>query len=188
MNDRIPADTKVTLGGTLVVPVVTLKEALALVRRRAWTADEPALLFGFRPLAGGGRQFRTLSADGDARAVPSLGAVLVDEDTVVAAIAKRAGNPYGDFIFVGRGPTSDIVIEDPSVSKSHAAFQREQGAGGRWAVKDNRSRNGTYVDGNRIAPGVWTTIASGAQITFGGVAAYFIDAQRLAVQARDDVG
>jgi hypothetical protein len=171
--------------------LLTLKEALALVRRRTWVADEPALLLGFRPLAVGERQFRTLSSDADSRAVPPLVAVLVDTGTIVAPISKRTGNPYGDFVFVGRGPTSDLVIDDPSVSKSHAAFRRGDdgsAANGGWMVKDNRSRNGTYIDGNRIVAGSWLAVGSGAQITFGGVAAYFVDAQKLATMARDEMG
>jgi hypothetical protein len=170
----------------LVESVRALREALQLVRGGAWTAGQPVLLLGFRPGASGGRQYRTLSADTESRAVPTLRSVVADAGTVVAPIAKRAGNPYGDFVFAGRAVTSDIVIDDPSVSKSHAAFRHDDGPKGGWHVKDNRSRNGTYLDGNKLESGAWVVIPNGAQITFGGVAAYFVDAEGLAAIARGD--
>ena len=67
----------------------------------------------------------------------------------------------------------------PGVSintKSHAAFQHE---GTLWFVKDARSRNGTYVDGRRLQSGARAEIESGSQITFGGIATYFVGLARL---------
>jgi pSer/pThr/pTyr-binding forkhead associated (FHA) protein len=165
--------------------VYTLKEALELVRGSgAWNAADPVLLFGFRTATSSARQFRTKSAESDPPSVPSLRLVVADAETVVAPVVKRAGNPYGEFIFVGRAVTSDIVIDDPSISKSHAAFRRDPSKGGGWFVKDNRSRNGTYLDGEKLESSSWVAITSGAQITFGGVAAYFVDAEALAALAR----
>jgi hypothetical protein len=157
-----------------------LEDVLKLVRSGVWSPEEAVLLVGFRPGAGGARQFRTASADAESRAVQPLQAIVADPATVAATVAKRARNPYGDFVFVGRAVTSDIVVDDPSVSKSHAAFRRDAGEPRRWFVKDNRSRNGTYVDGHRLEAGEWVPIRSGAQITFGGVAAYFVDPAGLA--------
>jgi pSer/pThr/pTyr-binding forkhead associated (FHA) protein len=120
--------------------------------------------------------------------VPPLLAVVADAATVVAPVAKRPANPYGDFVFVGRASTSDVVLDDPSVSMSHAALRREAGDPPRWSLKDNRSHNGTHLDGERLDAGAWVPLRSGAQVTFGGVAAYFVDEEQLAVLARHEGG
>lgn len=62
-----------------------------------------------------------------------------------------------DAVVIGRGPDNDVVLDDASVSKRHAAIERKQG--GFW-LKDEGSTNGVYVDGVRasgpvqIAPGL----------------------------------
>ncbi len=51
---------------------------------------------------------------------------------------------------IGREDTCDIVVVDADVSRRHAAvrFDAEQG---RFVVKDLDSRNGTFVDGERLS-------------------------------------
>jgi putative serine protease PepD len=48
---------------------------------------------------------------------------------------------------VGRDPTSDLTLEDPQVSRRHALLWED---GGRYHVRDERSTNGTLVNGERI--------------------------------------
>ena len=146
-------------------------------------SDAPVLLVGFQRPDDAIRQFRTQTEETVRGPVPALSDVLADRFTQVVRIVKGERNPYGDFIFVGRGSTSDLVLNDPSVSKSHAVFQFEAGqfeAGqreaGRWFLKDNRARNGTHVDGRRLEPGERVALKSGAQIVFGAYASYFLDA------------
>src|SRR5258706_130990 len=135
--------------------------------------DVPVLLVGFARASDSVRQFRTQTQDGERfGALPPLTAVILDPATLVVPVAKGARNPYGDFIFVGRGSTSDIVLPDPSVSKSHAVFQLEAG---RWYVKDNRARNGTQINGRRLDAGERVALATGAQLVFGGYGTYFIE-------------
>jgi hypothetical protein len=155
----------------------TFAEVRKLVRDGLYKGgDRPVLVVGFAHGGSGKmRQFRTRSEE-SASSVPHLRAVLQDEETRIVAIEKREHSPYGDFVFVGRATTNDLVFDDGSISKSHAAFQNE---GGKWFVKDNKSRNGTYVDGARLESGARVAIASGAQITFGGVPAYFVEAADL---------
>src|SRR5260221_14236768 len=86
-------------------------------------SDTPVLLVGFQRPDDAIRQFRTQTEDSVRGPVPALSGALADLFTQVVRIEKGARNPYGDFIFVGRGSTSDLVLNDPSVSKSHAAFQ-----------------------------------------------------------------
>lgn len=65
---------------------------------------------------------------------------------------------------VGRGAHNDVVINDDSVSDSHAKLQKREGG---WHVVDMGSTNGTYVGGTRIegeAP-----LAGATDLRFGGV-------------------
>ena len=48
---------------------------------------------------------------------------------------------------VGSSTDSDLVVEDPSVSRTHVLFEQ---LGGAWFVEDLGSRNGTYLNGQRI--------------------------------------
>jgi hypothetical protein len=48
---------------------------------------------------------------------------------------------------IGSSADNDVVIEDGSVSRAHLLFEQLAGA---WFVEDLGSRNGTYVNGQRI--------------------------------------
>lgn len=48
----------------------------------------------------------------------------------------------------GRHPDSDIFLDDVTVSRHHVTFHRSAGAS--FAVEDNDSLNGTYVNGQRV--------------------------------------
>ena len=49
---------------------------------------------------------------------------------------------------IGKGPRNDIVIADPAVSTAHAMVRLE---GDGYSISDLGSRNGTYVNGERVA-------------------------------------
>jgi hypothetical protein len=65
----------------------------------------------------------------------------------------------------------DVMVLHPTVSGVHAHLARGGGGGG-WTVSDGDSRNGTSVDGVRVAINV--PIASGARLRFGVVSMYFV--------------
>ncbi len=48
---------------------------------------------------------------------------------------------------IGKGPRNDIVISDPAVSTTHAVIKSENGS---FSISDLGSRNGTYVNGERL--------------------------------------
>ena len=48
---------------------------------------------------------------------------------------------------IGKGPRNDIVIADPAVSSSHALIRAEESG---YTITDLGSRNGTFVNGERI--------------------------------------
>jgi pSer/pThr/pTyr-binding forkhead associated (FHA) protein len=50
-------------------------------------------------------------------------------------------------IQIGKGPRNDIVIADPAVSSAHALLRLD---GGVYTIKDIGSRNGTFINGERI--------------------------------------
>ena len=68
---------------------------------------------------------------------------------------------------VGRdGSQCQIVLTEPRVSGLHASFKVE---GGAFFVRDEGSNNGTFVNGNRLPPGVWTPVGQGASLKLGPV-------------------
>jgi serine phosphatase RsbU (regulator of sigma subunit) len=65
---------------------------------------------------------------------------------------------------VGHSSTHDVSIPDRSVSRSHAILRRD---GDQIEVEDLGSRNGTYIDGERIEQTV--EVRPGTKLTFGNV-------------------
>lgn len=59
-----------------------------------------------------------------------------------------------DVVTSGRHPESDIFLDDVTVSRQHATFERTEGY---FVVKDVGSLNGTYVNRERIDDSVLRT-------------------------------
>lgn len=149
----------------------------ALQQQVSLTADEFRLLFR----VGGGRSFRDLFADlgipaqelaSRLRALQQMGLVaIIDEEPPppeITAPQKRTLSrkrtlvgsltPDGapDSVFplldseytIGRGTDNTIVIQDGSISSHHARVQRTPEG---FLIEDLQSRNGTFVNGERVA-------------------------------------
>jgi pSer/pThr/pTyr-binding forkhead associated (FHA) protein len=71
---------------------------------------------------------------------------------------------------IGRHADCPITINQPTVSRRHAMIHRE---GSEFALEDVGSRNGTYVNDQRIEGRV--TLDHDDEIWFGGAQAYFRD-------------
>lgn len=65
---------------------------------------------------------------------------------------------------IGRAPGCALQIDQPHISAQHATL-RWNGEG--WELKDLGSRNGTYLDGRRIASGQEHRVRRGVSIAFG---------------------
>jgi hypothetical protein len=64
---------------------------------------------------------------------------------------------------VGRDASCDVVVNDVSVSRKHARLER---VGSSWAVIDQRSANGTFLDGQRVSESM---LAEGQELRFGAI-------------------
>jgi len=74
-------------------------------------------------------------------------------------------------VHVGQGPRNEIVLDDDTVSTRHARIEYTDGA---WRVTDLDSRNGTFLDGVRLAAGVPTPLDENTLIGFGAVRLGFV--------------
>ena len=105
---------------------------------------------------------------------------LLDHRTRSRAIPRRLA-PFGHYLafgqdgiewlvpldvrvtHIGRGLTADVRVEEQRVSRTHAILVRH---GHHTRLLDNRSANGTFVNGRRI---VATNITDGDVIRVGAV-------------------
>ena len=113
MTDPIPSAGETTIIG---LPAITV----------------PVTSTGDRPLTKEDLDTIMRLSDGTALLISTRGAVsgsryLLDEDEIT----------------VGRDPRADILLDDSTVSRSHAVFRRVNGA---YSVIDAGSLNGTYVN------------------------------------------
>ena len=107
------------------------------------------------------RTRRRAVSDGLARRGPYLALADGDQTRLVPLEAK--------ITHIGRGVGSAVRFEDVRVSRSHAIIVRH----GRYArLLDNRSANGTFLNGRRI---VATNVAHGDVIQLGPVVIQYIE-------------
>jgi pSer/pThr/pTyr-binding forkhead associated (FHA) protein len=105
-------------------------------------------------------------------AVPRL-VVLAPE-----AIRGRQVELAADYLTVGREPTCDVHLDDPHVSRTHAALQRH---GGAVYVQDLGSSGGTFVNGS---PATRAELRPGDVVAFATVQARFEGAPPFAEQTQ----
>ena len=110
---------------------------------------------------GAGDHTQTFGGDSDLSYVPFHGELSQAELDAISALPAgaalllvRSGPAAGarylldsDTTTVGRHPNADIFLDDVTVSRRHAEITRHRGA---FDLVDQRSLNGTYVDGERV--------------------------------------
>jgi hypothetical protein len=77
--------------------------------------------------------------------------------TIVPGVEMKAGRD---------GAQCGILLTEPRVSGIHSTVKLE---GGQLLIRDENSNNGTFINGNRLAPGAWTPVQNGSLIRFGPV-------------------
>jgi pSer/pThr/pTyr-binding forkhead associated (FHA) protein len=78
---------------------------------------------------------------------------------------------------IGRSLTADIRLDDPTVSRRHALVCHQEN---RVRVLDDRSLNGTCVNGDRVE---WQDLSDGDELTIGRYRLYFLDTARVGATA-----
>jgi FHA domain-containing protein len=94
---------------------------------------------------------------------------------VIARITQASGTrevplvfkPGGKRVSVGRASDNELMLNDTSVSKIHAALLMS--SEGTLLVADTGSTNGTFINGRRIAYGESRLIEDGDVVGFGDV-------------------
>lgn len=126
-----------------------------------------------QPLLGGDESRRTAHVSKGAM-VKMSAAIKADlRHLMVAQLPELV--PDG-MLRVGRAPDNDLILEDPSASKHHAALKW---AGSQGQVADLSSRNGTTVNGEVITPNTLVPLRDGQVISFGGVQFVYYTAPRI---------
>jgi pSer/pThr/pTyr-binding forkhead associated (FHA) protein len=90
----------------------------------------------------------------------------------VLRLAFQTGNvevPAGTSLLLGRDPGESLVAAAFShyenVSRRHATITMDDG--GHASIRDEHSTNGTYVNGDRVLPGVAVRLADGDIVRLG---------------------
>ncbi len=93
-------------------------------------------------------------------------------EPVVIFLEKTKDNVMQRRVTVGRTSNNDVVLDDGSVSRFHAWFEKnEQG----WWVADAGSKNGTSVSGKALPARQAKLVTSGTRVKIGSLELTFLD-------------
>ena len=67
-------------------------------------------------------------------------------------------------ITIGRSSDNDVVVDNKLASRHHAVIQKIKDA---YFIKDEKSTNGTFLNGQRIPPEKYVKLNPGDKITIG---------------------
>ena len=108
--------------------------------------------------------FVPFGADLSEAELEAIDALPAGSALLIVRSGPTAGARYlldSDVTTVGRHPEADIFFDDVTVSRRHAEITRH---GGRFEMVDQRSLNGTYVNGERVDR---ATLSNGAEVRVG---------------------
>jgi len=99
----------------------------------------------------------------------------------LAPIRKLQGTDEDKPVYLGRIPAgNDVVVPVPSVSSKHAEFFAPTQDGAPWGIMDLGSRNGTYIQEDKLAHHLPKPINDGQYLRLGGnLIAWFLSPTRL---------
>jgi pSer/pThr/pTyr-binding forkhead associated (FHA) protein len=109
-------------------------------------------------------------------------------EPVVFELKKAPGkvNAFAMGVTVGRIETNDIQIDDSSVSRFHAYFQKDARTG-EWDLVDAESKNGTWVGPLKLQPNQRGRLADRTKVRFGDVELTFLTVDGLFAQIRENL-
>lgn len=85
------------------------------------------------------------------------------EDANVVWVEKSPRSSFSTIISLGRGGENDLRFDIEALSSVHATFAR---SGERWYVQDHGSKNGTFVNGERLESASLRRLADGDTVRF----------------------
>ncbi len=106
--------------------------------------------------------------DSTTRMQEAQGAVMAYLEVTGSGAVKSSVFPLHDEVVIGRDPQDSLAsdrflcIPEHTVSRRHARIMRR---GDTYFVEDLHSFNGTYVLGNRLAPGAWQPLHDGDELS-----------------------
>lgn len=112
---------------------------------------------------------RTTIAKPEKVSAGALGLLFQFDELVVASVPPLHGV---DQLKVGRQPDCDLILDDPSVSKTHALLRWDE-AQARCSIQDLGSTNGTFLNASMRVRRE-TTLKDGDILSFGEVQYWFL--------------
>jgi diguanylate cyclase (GGDEF)-like protein len=85
---------------------------------------------------------------------------------------------------IGRGSSCDVVLPVSDVSRRHTRIQR---TGGGWLAEDLDSTNGTFVNDERLLPGVPHALRSGDLLNLAGVIFKVLDGNHIEASYHEEI-
>lgn len=95
----------------------------------------------------------------------------VGGEALALGLQPRPSNPGQ--VTVGRAASCDMEINDATLSQTHLLLM--ESAPGSWTVRDAGSKNGSWIDGILLAPGVPRILNSGDRLQAAQVCLTFLD-------------
>ncbi len=86
------------------------------------------------------------------------------EDANIVWVQKSPRSSFTQIVSLGRGADNDLRFDLDELSTIHATFAR---SGDRWYVQDHNSKNGTFVNGERLEAGSLRRLSEGDTLRFG---------------------
>ncbi len=113
-----------------------------------------------------------------------LGKTLIDGGTaretgrasVLVAGGPLKGTTYdlvSEVVTVGRQAENSICIPSERVTRRHCTIRRQPN--GHWALKDEGSLNGTFVNERRLPPDTWRELVHGDTVKVAETVLFFSD-------------
>lgn len=101
-------------------------------------------------------------------------------DSIKRAIFALCKQPFTNVprnvYTLGNADVNDIVIADYSISKRHAQIRQHHK---NFYIKDNSSKNGTYLDSQLLTPETEVRLELGSEIIIGRIKFVFVSEERL---------